>query len=182
MKIYTKTGDTGTTGLVGGDRTSKANLRIEAIGTIDELNCQLGVALATSPPADIGATLQTIQNWLFDIGSELACPPAGKYQLKSVTEKETAKLEAQIDLADQELPPLSQFILPGGCAQSAQLHLCRAISRRAERVLVALHQQNAVNPELLVFVNRLSDWLFCMARLCNYRSGTVDIPWTKIEL
>lgn len=179
MKIYTKTGDQGETGLLGGDRIAKDSLRIETIGAIDELNAYAGVCVATVEDGEICERLVRIQNHLFDIGAELACPPGGKFELTSVTEDDIELLESEIDLMDSELPPLKSFILPGGCVGAANLHYLRAICRRAERQLLALHRINSVRNELIMYVNRLSDWIFCSSRFANLRAGVEEQKWSK---
>jgi cob(I)alamin adenosyltransferase len=179
MKIYTKTGDDGTTGLFGGHRVSKADPRIECCGVIDELNACIGLAAAcTSSPQ-----LRDIQNELFVIGSHLATPAGSPSagQLPPMSERMIIRLEHEIDTAETELPPLRQFILPGGSELGARLHLARAVCRRAERLLVALLVQGPTFPIILTYVNRLSDWLFVMARLANHRASTPEIPWQKPE-
>lgn len=179
MKIYTKTGDSGQTGLLGGDRIEKDSARIESIGAIDELNAYIGVCIATCPLPEIAAQLTRVQNQLFDLGSELACPPGGKFELVSITTTQIELLESEIDSMDQELPPLKNFILPGGSEFAAHLHFARTLCRRAERQLLALHRINSLRSELIIYVNRLSDWMFCLARLANLRLGTAEQLWSK---
>lgn len=181
MRIYTKTGDTGTTGLVGGQRVPKTNPRIEVIGDLDELNALVGLARTQ----DLGQTqplLEKIQNWLFDIGSEIACPPGGKLVVQSVDERHTGLLEHSIDEVWTALPQLRNFILPGGSDLAASLHLCRCASRRVERRALALHESEPVRVELLCFLNRLSDWFFTAARKANSDAGVEDVVWTKEQL
>ncbi len=179
MKIYTKTGDRGETGLLGGDRIAKDSLRIECIGVIDELNAYAGICITSLEDVEIRERLIRIQNHLFDIGAELACPPGGKFDLTSVISDDIAQLESEIDTMDQELPALKSFILPGGCPGAANLHYLRAICRRAERQLLALHRINSVRNELIMYVNRLSDWIFCSSRLANLRAGVDEQKWSK---
>jgi len=189
MKIYTKAGDAGETGLFGGERIAKDNARVEAYGTVDELNCALGVAraaLAADPVLhDQDVLLTRLQSELFDLGAELATPPqrldtklASRIPLAS--DERTAALEREIDRMEAELEPLKTFILPAGTPSAAALHLARAICRRAERRAVTLSHADAdaVRPEALRYLNRLSDLLFVMARYANHRAGLPDVPWT----
>ena len=173
-RIYTRTGDAGETGLGDGSRTGKDNPRIEAIGVIDELNSQLGVLLGHALPTDIREQLLTIQHWLFDLGGELSIP--GHSLLDDTG---TAKLEAWLDAMNAGLEPLREFILPGGCASAAHSHLARALCRRAERRLVSLQREQTVRPQVLGFVNRLSDYLFVLARHLNRQAGQADILWRR---
>lgn len=182
MKIYTKTGDDGTTGLLGAGRVLKFDPRIDSYGTIDELNAVLGVARAEQLDPGADAVVARLQDDLFTVGAALADPdPAGKFH-NAVKPELSARLEAEIDLMEAELPPLSQFILPGGTLGAAQLHLARTICRRAERMVVRLDQtpQGLVPPNLIVYLNRLSDLLFVLARAVNHRAGRGDIPWTGL--
>jgi cob(I)alamin adenosyltransferase len=179
MKIYTKTGDDGTTGLFGGGRVPKSDPRIECYGTVDELNAAVGFAAAAA--ADLADKLAQVQNDLFVIGSHLATPEEDTRRLARVPafeESSVARLEAEIDAAEADLPPLRNFILPGGVEAAARLHLARTVCRRAERLLVALAASQRVDPVILRYLNRLSDWLFVCARWCNRRAGTPDVPWT----
>ena len=179
MKIYTKTGDKGETGLFGGARVPKTHLRVEAYGTIDELNANLGLArsLGASPQVDVW--LNTVQHQLFQLGSDLATPLDAKSELITrLSGEPTAWLEATIDQMTAELDPLRNFILPGGTAAAAQLQVARAVCRRAERLIVALRQSTAINDYILAYVNRLSDWLFTLARLENMRAGESETKWS----
>lgn len=182
MKIYTKTGDDGTTGLIGGDRVRKCDARIECYGTVDELNATIGVAAVTasSPMREV---LAAIQNDLFVIGAHLATPEIGggtrASHLPALDESIVARLEMQIDAAEHALPPLRQFILPGGCETAARLHLARTVCRRAERLLVDFALDRPVPAMILTYLNRLSDWLFVHARFANHEAGVADVPWTK---
>jgi cob(I)alamin adenosyltransferase len=180
MKIYTRTGDDGTTGLFGGTRVSKADPRIECIGAIDELNAAIGLARCCADVA-VSPWLAEVQNELFVVGARLATPgDRGEgSRLPALAQGMIDRLEQQIDGAEAELTPLRQFILPGGGEAAARLHLARAVCRRAERLLVALASQQTVEPMTLTYVNRLSDWLFVLARLSNRRSGVPDVPWQK---
>lgn len=181
MKIYTKTGDTGTTGLVGGPRVSKAEARMHAIGTVDELNAQLGVCANLAVEPALKEPLEWIQNWLFDLGAELATPAGSRFNNETIDERNTGYLEESIDLLQEDLEPLKNFILPGGSPLSAQLHLARAISRRAEREILTHHAEEPVRGEVLAFVNRLSDWLFVAARTANRLENVEDVAWTKSD-
>jgi cob(I)alamin adenosyltransferase len=179
MKIYTKTGDSGDTGLFGGARVSKASHRVTAYGEVDELNSVLGLVLSEPFDAGISALLTSVQSRLFDVGAELATAPNSKVALgiPLVSEAEVAELEHAIDTAESELPPLKTFVLPGGSRAAAYLHVARTVCRRAERTVVALAADEAVRPETLRYLNRLSDALFVFARLANHRAGIADVPW-----
>jgi cob(I)alamin adenosyltransferase len=179
LKIYTKTGDSGMTGLLGPGRFAKDEPRIEAYGTVDELNAAIGVARAAGPDAGADAMLVRVQNDLFVVGSALADPnPEGPFHHKVQLEM-ASNLEAWIDSLESELEPLTQFILPGGTHAAALLHLARTICRRAERLVVHLGRQptEAVPIEVGVYLNRLSDFLFVLARAVNCRAGVADTPW-----
>ena len=178
MKIYTKTGDDGTTGLIGGDRVRKSDARIECYGTVDELNAAIGVAMVTAS-AGQHAEMAAIQSDLFVIGSHLAMPDVGakSAHLPALDESIVARLEMQIDAADAALPPLRNFILPGGGETAARLHLARTICRRAERLLVEFALDRPVPALIVTYLNRLSDWLFVQARLANQSADIADVPW-----
>jgi cob(I)alamin adenosyltransferase len=176
MKIYTRTGDEGTTGLFGGQRAPKNDPRFDCIGTLDELNAAIGWSAASAPT--LSATLHQIQNELFIIGSQLASPKPSP-SLPTLSATSITRLEQEIDGAEKDLEPLRQFILPGGSESAARLHLTRAIARRAERHLVAFIAQNPLDPTILQFINRLSDWLFVQARWLNKQQNIADIPWQK---
>ena len=186
MKIYTKTGDGGETGLYGGVRVSKANVRVAAYGEVDEVNAALGVARATLQQSDgtedLVAMTEQIQRDLFAVGARLADPThriAGRVTTAVVAADDIARLEGWVDTLEAALPPLRRFILAGGAPGGAALHLARTVCRRAERSLVGLlaSEADAFEPELLVYVNRLSDLLFVMARAANQRAGTPEIEW-----
>jgi cob(I)alamin adenosyltransferase len=179
MKIYTKSGDAGDTGLFGGARVSKADLRVVAYGELDELNSVLGLVRTEPFDEELNALLGAVQSQLFNLGAELATAPDSKVALgiALVSEEEVVALETAIDRAESELAPLKTFILPGGTRAAAYLHLARTVCRRAERTLVALAQTQGVRAEALRFVNRLSDALFVFARLANQRHGVTDVPW-----
>jgi cob(I)alamin adenosyltransferase len=175
MKIYTKTGDDGTTGILGGDRVHKTDPRIMAIGDVDELNASIGLArLHSDDPL-----LAKIQSWLFDVGGTLAAPGDGRWELFGHSATAIGDLEGSIDEQTATLPPLKEFILPGGSQLSASLHFARTVCRRAERSVLAVDSSNLA--EVLVFLNRLSDWLFVSARTANARASVLDTPWEKTE-
>ncbi|ABY36647.1 MAG TPA: cob(I)yrinic acid a,c-diamide adenosyltransferase [Chloroflexus aurantiacus] len=178
MKIYTRTGDAGETGLFGGQRVRKDDLRVQAYGTVDECNAALGVARAAGPDPALDAVLAVVQNQLFVVGADLASPGESPY-IPRVSAELTSFLEEQIDAMEAELSPLKQFILPGGHPVAAHLHLARTICRRAERVVVTLATEEEVRPEILTYLNRLSDFLFVAARIANARAGVSDVPWQK---
>ena len=175
MKLYTKTGDDGTTGLIGGRRVDKCDLRIEAYGTVDELNACLGVVAAA------GVDVAVVQADLFAIGSHLAAAEGGTANVKLPPLPDPATLEAAIDEADAKLPALTTFVLPAGCEAAARLHLARCVCRRAERLVVQLSRKENVERDVEVYLNRLSDWLFVRARLANQEAGVGDVPWHPAE-
>ncbi|MSR06764.1 MAG: cob(I)yrinic acid a,c-diamide adenosyltransferase [Gemmatimonadetes bacterium] len=181
MKIYTKTGDTGDTALFGGGRVPKDDLRVTAYGEVDELNSFIGAAIATSPADFESALLSDIQRDLFAIGGQLASPDPKKVakalEKAVIAESRVPALEAAIDRADIELEPLKAFVLPAGTPKATAFHIARTVCRRAERAVVALHKQHAVPPVILVYLNRLSDLLFTLARLANRRAGVPDRTW-----
>jgi cob(I)alamin adenosyltransferase len=185
MKIYTKTGDKGETGLIGGRRVSKADPRIVAYGTVDELNSSVGMAIcmlrAEEIFADLADALVQVQNDLFVVGSDLADPdyPEGKHSTPRVTDSMASALEPVIDKFEGELAPITFFILPGGSAPASMLHICRGVSRRAETAAVALSKSEQINPAIVVYLNRLSDMLFVSARLANKRLGVPDVAWVN---
>ncbi|HMN85959.1 MAG TPA: cob(I)yrinic acid a,c-diamide adenosyltransferase [Bauldia sp.] len=183
-KIYTRTGDDGTSALGTGERRSKADLRFEAIGTVDELNAAVGIArLRTAGErGGVDAMLARIQNDLFDLGADLAAPerPDRPRPRLRVSGTQVERLEAEIDLLNADLAPLTSFVLPGGSPASAVLHLCRTVARRAERLMVALAAAEPVTPEALRYVNRLSDFFFVAARFMNDR-GAADVLWVPGE-
>jgi cob(I)alamin adenosyltransferase len=181
MKIYTKTGDEGETSLFGGRRVSKSDARVDAYGHVDELNAALGVAAAATPEAFERDLLASVQQDLFAIGGRLASPEpdrVAKALEKAVVPHERIEaLEQAIDRMEGELTPLRQFILPGGTPKAASLHVARTVCRRAERSVVALARVASVPREILMYLNRLSDLLFVMARLANHRAGVADQTW-----
>lgn len=173
MKIYTRTGDSGQTSLFGGTRVSKKDLRIEAYGTIDELNSFIGVARATWPSSPIDAQLQKVQADLFEIGAYLAAPDTDRF--KSVSRPRIEEIERDIDAIEAELTALKTFILPGGSLAASHLHVARTVCRRAERIVVALGDTSTT----LAYLNRLADYLFVAARLANKHHGVGDTPWRR---
>lgn len=179
MKIYTKTGDSGQTSLFGGGRVSKHHLRVEAYGTIDEVNSLLGLARAAGPSQQGDLWLEKVQNQLFHLGSDLATPLDAKTDwITRVTEQDIAWLETTIDRMSNELAPLSNFILPGGTPVAAHLHVARAVCRRAERLITALGEDESISEYALPYVNRLSDWLFTLARYENMQAGEAESKWS----
>lgn len=180
MKIYTRTGDAGTTSLVGGTRVSKASPRLEAYGTADELNSHLGLLLAWLPAADVTtrATLNAVQKALFCLGSELATEPDSKYKPVPVEAEQVAALEAEIDRMEEQLPKHNKFILPAGTQAACQAHVARTVARRLERRMVEMADAGMpVSPVALKLVNRLSDYLFVLSRLLNVQSGAGEEYW-----
>jgi cob(I)alamin adenosyltransferase len=181
MKIYTKTGDGGDTGLFGGGRVRKSDHRVAAYGDVDELNSALGVARASAPVELFDDLLATIQRDLFSLGGHLATPDPDKVrkalEKAELDQARIAQFESTIDHADLELPPLKAFVLPAGSPKATALHLARTICRRAERSVVALADEAPVPGLFLVYLNRLSDLLFTLARLANHRAGSGDVTW-----
>lgn len=175
MKIYTRTGDLGQTSLFGGARVAKNDARIEAYGTVDELSSFLGVARASGVPAEVERVLEQVQRDLFDIGAHLASP--GTSRFPGVDPQRIADLENAIDAMERELAPLKNFILPAGTLAAAQLHVARTVCRRAERCVVALHDESAATMSTVAYLNRLSDTLFVAARFANRRTGVADVEW-----
>jgi cob(I)alamin adenosyltransferase len=181
VKIYTKTGDAGETGLFGGGRVGKDHPRVAAYGAVDELNAALGLAASLEPRAFERELLETVQRDLFTIGAELASPDPAKLA-KSLPgprlgDAAVEALEDAIDRTEAALPPLKQFILPGGTSKAAALQLARAVCRRAERAAVTLSRDAAVSPAILKYLNRLSDLLFVLGRAANAVAGLSDVPW-----
>jgi cob(I)alamin adenosyltransferase len=181
MKIYTRTGDQGDTALFGGGRVPKDDPRVVAYGEVDELNSALGVVRATEPVEFFEQVLESVQRDLFSIGGQLATPDPSRVA-KALVKAElspdrVSELERLMDAADDELPPLRAFVLPAGTAKAAALHLARTVCRRAERSVVHLAHQNEVPGLFIVYLNRLSDLLFTLARLANHRAGVNDITW-----
>jgi cob(I)alamin adenosyltransferase len=179
MKIYTRTGDDGTTGLFGGSRRSKADLRVEAYGTVDEANAAIGVARAAGLSAEADAILAIAQSELFTLGAELGCTPGTEAKLKMalIDGPAAERLERAIDATEEGLAPLKTFVLPAGTAAAAALHMARCVVRRAERRVVAIGSEAPVRKEVVVYLNRLSDLLFTLARRANQLGGVEDVPW-----
>lgn len=176
MKIYTRTGDDGETGLWGGLRVPKDAPRVQAYGTVDECNAAIGVARAAGVDAELDALLARVQNDLFVVGADLATPGEAA-NIPRISEDAVQALEQAIDEMEAQLEPLRQFILPGGAPSAAYLHLARTICRRAERWVVTLSRSEPVNPQITVYLNRLSDLLFVAARRANASAGVPDVPW-----
>lgn len=183
MKLYTRSGDDGTTGLFGGGRVGKDHPRIEAYGTVDELNACLGLAAAACGGTDserrFREILTAIQSRLFDIGADLATPQESPYRdrLPEVGPRHVEEMERWIDEVDGQVPPIRTFILPGGTELASRLHLARTICRRAERLIVAFGHAEPVGEDVVKFLNRTSDLLFAMARGANHAAGVADVPW-----
>ena len=178
MKIYTRTGDDGRTGLLGPDRVAKSAARVEAYGSVDELNAAIGAVRALDREGWLEPDLGAVQGRLFQLGAELAtADPALLARLTRLTDDNVTALEHWIDRCEAELPPLTRFILPGGSPLGASLHLARTVCRRAERRVVALALAQSVEPRLVHYLNRLADTLFVLARWCNRRAGVGETPW-----
>lgn len=178
-KIYTRRGDDGSTGLFGGPRVRKDDLRVASYGDVDELNSALGVAREELPAGDLRAFVDALQSELFTLGAELATPDSASApkEVPRLTDAHVLRLEQEIDRLTGELPEMKNFILPGGSRAGAALHLCRTICRRAERKVVSLAEGAPVSAQALSYLNRLSDLLFVMARAANLRAGGREIPW-----
>ncbi len=181
MKIYTRTGDTGETGLFGGPRVSKDARRINAYGTVDELNATLGLVASglqqTDALQEVRSRLRRVQNELFVLGADLATPLDASIDLSRIDDRHVDMLEEEIDEMDKALPPLERFILPGGSETAARLHLARTVARRAERELVAFGKDAPYNVTALRYLNRLSDWLFVLARWTNKQCDVPEVEW-----
>jgi len=178
MKIYTKTGDKGQTSLIGGTRVSKADLRIDTYGTVDELNCYIGLVRDLNTDEKRRALLKEIQDRLFTIGSNLAAEPEQqKKAIPDLKNEDIALLEQAIDEMDATLPPLRHFVLPGGHTSVAFCHVARAVCRRTERLVIALAQQTEVHPMIVPYLNRLSDYLFILSRKMAQELGIEEIKW-----
>lgn len=181
-KIYTKTGDKGTTGLGNGERRAKSDLRVESYGTVDEANCAIGLArIYTADTPELDDMLSAIQNDFFDLGADLATPDSGKpldYEPLRITASQVARVEKAIDALNADLEPLRSFVLPAGTPLAAHLHMARTVARRAERLMVALNaiESEHVNDQALIYINRVSDFLFVAARHAN-GNGAEDVLW-----
>ncbi|MCS6928335.1 MAG: cob(I)yrinic acid a,c-diamide adenosyltransferase [Saprospiraceae bacterium] len=177
MKIYTKTGDAGQTSLFGGCRVSKNHVRVEAYGTVDELNAFIGLLHDSLSEEAVRECLREIQHRLFSIGSALATEPQGASMPLDLQPTDITLLESAIDDMTQQLPPLRHFILPGGFPTVSLAHVCRTVCRRAERVVVALHEREPVSELILQYLNRLSDYFFVLARYLGHQAGAQEIKW-----
>lgn len=180
LKIYTKTGDKGTTSLIGGTKVSKAHIRIEAYGTVDELNSFIGLCIDYLSPLKINNVLREVQDRLFTIGSSLACDPHKETKLKipDLKEEDITLLENEMDAMDKVLPVMKSFILPGGHAAASCLHIARCVCRRAERCGVRMKEEGDEVPELIIkYLNRLSDYLFVLSRFTIHELKAEEIPW-----
>lgn len=178
-RVYTRTGDDGTTALGAGQRVPKESLRIESYGTVDELNSCVGVAVASGLEPTLAAELTRIQNELFHLGSDLCMPEEDKAKrpVPKIEQRHIDALEKLMDRLSESLPPLENFVLPGGSPGAARLHVARAVCRRAERIVVALSREEKVGPHTIPYLNRLSDALFVMARFENRFRGVADVLW-----
>ena len=185
MKIYTRTGDTGDTGLFGGGRVSKAHLRVEAYGTVDELNAALGLSVEVLADEEIRTRVRRVQQDLFSLGAALATPGSEAGKARPATPplplERVDQMELWIDEATAEAPELRNFILPGGSKGAAALHLARTVCRRAERAVVRMNEVESSDPVVVKYLNRLSDLLFSLARLENCRQGIADVLWERVE-
>lgn len=181
MNLYTKTGDKGTTGLIGGTRVSKSDVRLEAYGTVDELNAQIGVLISLGLTDEHAAFLQHMQNLLFAVGSNLATDTdKTDYKVASVIKDEyITAVEKEIDRLDESLTPLQQFLIPGGSHKSAQCHVCRTIARRAERKIIAVSESYPVDNNVVVYINRLSDYFFVLSRTLLKDDNIKEIYWKQ---
>lgn len=180
MKIYTKAGDTGNTSLIGGTRVPKSHIRIESYGTVDELNSFIGQAICIVNDTDSLVMLKEVQDRLFTIGSSLACDPEKEPMMKipDLIEDDILLLEKKMDWMNEILPVMKSFILPGGHTSVATLHVCRCVCRRAERLCVLMQQEDMfIDPQVIVYLNRLSDYLFVLARYIGHTLNTPEIPW-----
>lgn len=181
MKIYTKSGDDGETGLFGGQRVRKDDRRVEAYGSVDETNASIGMALSLGVEPSCAAVLEAVQNELFVLGAELSTPPdrRARLGLPLIGPRQVAALEQAIDVGEASLPPLKAFIVPGGAPSASALHYARTVCRRAERALIEARDEAAPSEHTLRYLNRLSDLLFVLARTENQRAGRGDVPWAK---
>ncbi len=180
MKIYTRTGDDGSTSLFAGGRVGKDDVRVEAYGTVDELNSVLGIVRAVSKNDEISEIVKEIQNLLFTLGADLATPlESENARIKRISKEDVENIERLIDKIDEKLEPLRSFILPGGTLVASFLHLARAVCRRAERRIVYLSKKEKINSQIIPFINRLSDLLFVLARYANKIEKVDDIKWIK---
>lgn len=183
MKLYTKTGDKGTTGLIGGTRVSKSDVRLEAYGTVDELNAQIGVLVSLGLSDEHTAFLQNMQNLLFTVGSNLATDTEKTdYKHASVMRDDyITAVEKEIDRLDEALPMLEQFIIPGGSQKSAQCHVCRTVARRAERRIIEMNSVYPVDNKVVIYINRLSDYFFALSRTLLKDGNIEEVSWKQPE-
>lgn len=181
MKVYTRTGDAGTTSLVGGTRVAKTHPRVQCYGQIDELNSWIGLVISRPEqlPTQVVQTLTRVQNTLFDIGTMLATEPESRWQPAPLPPDAVQQLETDIDRLDGSIPTHNRFVLPGGCPVAAQAQIARTVARRCERTLLELAPQVNPSPEILAFINRLSDYLFVAARAANHYNNTPEIFWQQ---
>lgn len=178
MKLYTRTGDDGTTGLYGGQRVAKNSLRVEAYGTVDEVNSHLGLAAAACSFDDMSERLSLLMHRLFELGADLCTPIDSKTKKQvRIDARHVQEMERLIDESSSRVEPLKYFVLPGGSELAARLHVARCVSRRAERAVITLAESEPINAETIHFLNRLSDLLFALAREANARSSISDVPW-----
>lgn len=178
MKVYTKKGDKGQTSLIGGTRVSKASIRIESYGTVDELNSYIGLIREEIKVEESKALLESIQNDLFLIGANLAsCPEKSKMEITSLKESHIEKMELAMDAMNEELPAMTHFVLPGGTTLNCHLHIARCITRRAERITVQLAEESVVDEKVIMYLNRLSDYLFVLARYVVFKEGAEELKW-----
>ena len=178
MKIYTRTGDEGLTSLLGGSRVPKYHLRIEAYGTIDELNSYIGLLRDQQHPEELDALFIKLQDRLFTIGAELATEPGNqKVKIPRISSEDTEWLENEIDQMEEQLPPMKNFVLPGGHQAVSVCHIARCVCRRSERLVLHLSAESEVRTEITVFLNRLSDYLFVLSRWLTLKLGAKEVPW-----
>ncbi len=177
MKIYTKKGDSGNTSLYGGQQVSKTSSRIAAYGTVDELNSVLGMVISQQPSTKTLGYLNTVQEQLFVLGADLATPISKEVRINRISEDEISFLEQTIDEMEEELPPLKNFILPGGTKAGAAIHFARTVCRRAERKAVECSTEEELSDQSIIYLNRLSDFLFVLGRFENHSSGIEETPW-----
>lgn len=177
VKVYTKTGDAGETGLVGGKRMSKQTALFEAIGDVDELNASVGLCMRACAHQELGHVLAQIQRTLFEVGAELATPQESRFVNETLSDSHVEYLERSIDGQTEALPALKNFVLPGGSELAARLHMARSVCRRAERAVVGIANEGGVRPVVMRYLNRLSDWLFVAARTANRLENVEDVKW-----
>lgn len=177
MKIYTKTGDQGTTSLFGGARVRKDHLRIDSYGTVDELNSHIGLLISHLDIEEVKSVLLHIQHKLFNIGSCLAVDPSSDIKLTGVTAEDVSQLELLMDTYNTDLPDLKNFILPGGNIANAQCHVCRTVCRRAERKIISLSESNTIDKYIMIYLNRLSDYFFVLSRYISHVNGSPEVIW-----